>query len=710
MKDNNLLQPHRKISFVVYYPYQWFIYKNIYNKLPKDLCEVIVDLSVHPQLQDFELRENIVSLLTKESVTFRILEEIDTLNVSYFKDFFKDVEVIVSCWESGCVSSQYTAHIKKVATTYGLAKELTMIRPSRSIYDVILAYGQKDQNYFSLLTKSIAIGNPRLDNFYNKNVDSSIQEKILAFFKNQTKKIVLYVPTHGDLSSVHKMYDVLKGLSETYNIIFKPHYYTLREDKEVIDKYKKVASFFVIDDSWDTVEVMNISDIIISDNSSAIFDAMQVDKQIIVCDFWDTNFLDLIHKNLRITKRGLVPALTYSGSLEQEVKDKNLVATIKKPNELVSLLENIDDIDKNYKETRRKIVHDNFSFLDGKASERARDIITHVYKTPRNHVYGILHHAYLAYNNRAYRGILNFNTTERVVLGVGNLIVWVFCEPGSEEHEVASSIYSSCNEKSVKLVCVSGVSRDIQSNLESKVSDNVIFFESHHDGIVFLTSTLKKNDSVLFLKTNSLVQHVETALNLKFSSNRNIIFFAENIIFDPNEKVSQLFYILKKEILGISDFSETTLLPITYEQIHSLEKSGAIISADLFFENEFPKEEYISFEKVLVFLIDLNLLTFSNFMIMPDFLKNQAKISSKITFNKLIERSLFLTLLGIDNSKWPDKKLMKYFIRTLSGDLGYFLILQLLLLKIARAKKHIYFSKIYFILKNLEKLIKKSSS
>ena len=309
----------KKIAFIVYYPYQWFIYKNIYKALPQEKRMVVVDLGAQPELQNLGVKSSITKLLDKEGVAYSIIEKSDYRKPFFFKSFFSNIEVIVSCWEIGCVGVNDAKDIKKICTTYGIAKELTLLRPSRSIYDIILAYGDRDQNYFSLLTKSLAIGNPRLDNYYTNQID--INKKIK--FKDPSKKKILYVPTHGDIGSSEVMFETLKSLTAEYNIIFKPHYYSLREEVDIVNKYRSLNSIQVLDDSWDVIELMTEVDIIVSDNSSAIFDAMQVNKPIIVCDFLELDFIDIIHKNLRLVKRGVVGATTYSGSLEQEIKNKD---------------------------------------------------------------------------------------------------------------------------------------------------------------------------------------------------------------------------------------------------------------------------------------------------------------------------------------------------------------------------------------------------
>lgn len=713
MKNHNRPQAQKKISFIVHYPYQWFIYRNIYNKLPADKREVIIDLNVNPQIQNDELKETIIALLKQEGVTFRVLERVFYFNDACFRSFFAEVEIIVSCWEFGCVSSQHTAHIKKVNTTYGLAKELTMLRPTRSIYDVILAYGERDRRLFSLLTKSIAIGNPRLDNFYSGRVDKSVREKLFAHLDDK-KKTVLYIPTHGDLGSFHEMLPVFKRLSGRYNVVFKPHYYTLREEKETLEKYRQVPSLLVIDDTWDTIEVMALSDVVVSDNSSSIFDAMQVDKSLIVCDFLGNQFLDIVHKKLRFDKKGISGALTYSNSFEQEIKKKGLVATIKKPDDLDDALENIAEIDGRFSSFRKELVRSNFSFTDGRSSERAAEIILRLYKAKREHVSGILDHAYRAFNNQMFQWNIESENREVLLAPVAmKTLVWVFCESGQHRDEVLGTLYSALNEKEVVAVCVTGALGEDVINTFSRgiFSGRISYFEDHGDGIGFVYSQLGGCDQLLFVKANTHISDLRTVNNFKVSSKRDMLFFSENILIDPEDSARDLFYRLKHEMLGLQGLSRNTLIFIPRDILCSCEKSAAIIDSKTLLYHLPPQGKGFSFEDILVFFMRIDSLKYqgrdyygllcNDHALMPNFFINGIESQGTAIVEKLVARGMILHSLGIPVERWPDKKIGKFLFEIITGNFEYYQLLKLVLTKIFLVKRDALFYKMNVFLEKM---------
>jgi hypothetical protein len=696
----------KRISFIVYYPYQWFIYRNIYNEISADKREVIVDLSANPELQDEEVKMSIVSLLQREKVSFRILAGVDRLSGFYFEDFFSDVEVIVSCWENGCVSDPALQHIKKVNTTYGIAKELTLLRPTRSIYDVILAYGKRDQRYFELLTKAIAIGNPRLDNFYNSVVDDSVREKLSIHFKDKKKKIILYVPTHGDLGSTHEMLSPFERLSKQNNVIFKPHYYTLREEKDIVEKYRQIESLLVIDDTWDTIEVMSVSDIVVSDNSSVIFDAMQVDKPLVVCDFLDNQFLDIVHKKLRFIKKGVTGALTYSGSLEQEIKSKGLVMTITKPDHLDAVLENIGKIDGRYKHFRKEIVRDNFQYTDGRSSKRAADIILRVYDTEREHIPGILQHAYLAYNNRIYQQMVESGNREITLAPLPNTVtVWIYCEPDSSSDEVLVTAYSALLESTVVRVCISGIVEKevVAAIVRAGFSDKVDFFENHTDGLSFIQTQLGISHCLLFVKAKTVVKGLNTINNFQIACGRNMIFFSENIVSNPKDAASSIFYQLKREVLGFQSLSKNTLISISHDKICAIEKSAVFIDNKTLLGHCISPSNAVSFEGILSAFVAIDSLkskeynylgiSYIDYALMPNFFRDKYQSKGPDVYKKLVAKGLILYSLGIPIRRWPDKKIVEYLSKIAMGNLWYYHLLKLILFKILAVKKYMLLSR-----------------
>lgn len=393
--------PHATIGFVLYYPFQFYVYKNIYRQLEAE-AEFIVDLGVYrPVRQPQELINDIISLLKKEGVSYRILEYDDYAYDSYLQNFFGQYQALVSVWERGCMVIKETRHIKKINAVYGAGKELTAVRPSQGLYDICLVYGERMARLHNFFSHSIIIGNPKFDDWFNNEFDAVFLQELQAKL-NPDKKTVLYLPTHSDLSSIDQLADELKKITRNYNVIVKMHYYTSREESERA-KSLEYPGIILLEDYVDVLSLLKVADVVVSDNSSAIFDAVLADKPVVVSDFWDEEFLDNEHKIRKKYRRGTAGALTYSGSIEQVVKREGWVLTIQRAEELEKKIEEAIDETDYFRLKREDLRRELFSFTDGHCARRAAEAIHACIVNPNSSERPILFHAF-----EAYRAVLGW--------------------------------------------------------------------------------------------------------------------------------------------------------------------------------------------------------------------------------------------------------------------------------------------------------------
>ena len=163
--------------------------------------------------------------------------------------------------------------------------------------DYLLISGEKhmekirDSNIKISNEKLIKIGNPRFDELINNNFNKEAYMKSLGI-KDSTRKIILYAPTwkwgNGTLHTYFHSFS--KSLSKEYNLIVRPHY----NDRKYIPRLKfwlikeninnvyitNPANFLVNDTIYD----MAISDALISDTSSIIYEYLITKKPIILLD------------------------------------------------------------------------------------------------------------------------------------------------------------------------------------------------------------------------------------------------------------------------------------------------------------------------------------------------------------------------------------------------------------------------------------------
>lgn len=91
----------------------------------------------------------------------------------------------------------------------------------------------------------------------------------------KNKKVLLYLPTFGEESSIDLILDELQKLKKDYYIIAKTHHGTsfLKEESERPNKLK-----LVVDQCYDLhkelKDLLEVADVVLSDNSASIFEAM----------------------------------------------------------------------------------------------------------------------------------------------------------------------------------------------------------------------------------------------------------------------------------------------------------------------------------------------------------------------------------------------------------------------------------------------------
>jgi len=362
-----------KIGFVVFYPFHYYVYKNVYKHIRNE-AEFIIDMGAFfPTEQPAELLEDTIHLLQKEKVNFRTLYFQDYLEKGSLESFLSKYVVLVSVWRRGCIVHPCAKEKRRVHMTYGIGKDLGTYAVGNRMYDLILSHGKRDHDIFSMYTTAEIVGNPKFDDWFNGNFDSELL-KSLSRRLDKNKKTILYLPTHGDLSSIDELADELKKVSSLYNIIVKFHYYTPREEPERVKKLQDQRMIAFRDDT-DLLSLLRVADLVISDNSSAIFDAILADKPLLVTDFLSKEYLDVEHKKPKYYRRGIARISTYSGSIEQRIKQDKLIVKIENPSQLQNGIRQALKDDKYFKDERKKLRDRLFSFQDGNSGKRAATAI-----------------------------------------------------------------------------------------------------------------------------------------------------------------------------------------------------------------------------------------------------------------------------------------------------------------------------------------------
>lgn len=170
---------------------------------------------------------------------------------------------------------------KIVGMQYSMSKERHQYGAWRCLCDLNLVYGRYSEARIAPLSPTAMVGNPRFDRWFSNSLDAAKLES-LGSKLDPSKKTLLYLPTWGQLSSLSLYGKAISGLSKTYNVIAKVHHKT---DSHEFERRLTLAGEGLKNTfgaSDDLLYLLKVSDVVLSDFSGAIFDAINVGKPVIL--------------------------------------------------------------------------------------------------------------------------------------------------------------------------------------------------------------------------------------------------------------------------------------------------------------------------------------------------------------------------------------------------------------------------------------------
>ena len=208
----------------------------------------------------------------------------------------------------------------------------------------------------------VNVGFCKLDPIINEEEDGLCYENLRL---DKAKKTILYAPTFYP-SSIEKFSKNFPSDFKNYNIIIKPHYFSIS-----MKKYQKQRNLLQHWDTYDNVYLAKVddysllpflksADLMISDASSAIIEFAALNKPVIWCTFLQ----------LRWNYRGIF-SYRFKARMDKDYDDYGQIATLSSSyNKMISntndLLENAKKLPENAKIYLERLA----GKLDGKASKR----------------------------------------------------------------------------------------------------------------------------------------------------------------------------------------------------------------------------------------------------------------------------------------------------------------------------------------------------
>jgi len=249
----------KQIGFFIWNPFQFFQIQTIAKNLPN--AELLI-----------VQRKN---LDTQKMFSNRLLDSIKLpiryITSEYFKTDCPNHQAIIC--QSPFENMEHCQQTKLISMQYSMAKERHQYGPWRAMCDLTLVYGQYSHDRISPFSPCVQVGNPRFDTWFS-NPDRQQRAR--------DKKTILYLPTWSQTSSINDFNSAIKTLSNDYNVIIKMHHLTdifeTKNRQKLLNSNPK--NTFGAND--DLIDLMAEADLILSDYSGAIFDAINLGKPIVL--------------------------------------------------------------------------------------------------------------------------------------------------------------------------------------------------------------------------------------------------------------------------------------------------------------------------------------------------------------------------------------------------------------------------------------------
>lgn len=265
-----------------------------------------------------------------------------TTNIQEIHDFKSDVIIV-----PGNEVPHYLRGVK-VQIFHGLAGEKKGHFRIRKYFDLYLTQGPYFTNRFHKLAKKhkdfdvIETGWPKLDQLFAQK-GSYDKEKNDLLNEHAVKRIILYAPTFSpSLTSAIDLKTHILKLANSENLVFIKFHDLM--DQKVISEYKTLCKEYpnarIVEDN-NIIKYLILSDIMISDTSSVVYEFLLLDK----------------------------PVITYK-SKSKNIKWENISSY----KQLITSVNETIKYDK-FKDQRSWIIANYHPYTDGKSSKRMVDTL-----------------------------------------------------------------------------------------------------------------------------------------------------------------------------------------------------------------------------------------------------------------------------------------------------------------------------------------------
>lgn len=240
-----------KVGFIISHPFHVFLYRPLIEQLDNPLLIIETRKST-----PFNFSPKFFETLPCEYVK---------LDENQIKLADQQVDVIFVMTPKH-LSAQFQK-AKTIVMQYGMAKEYYNYGLWRSRGDLNMMYGPYSHDTVKGYAVSRAVGNMRLDGYSPAQTGGGG---------------LLYIPTYGELSSLREFVKILPKLDPSVPVRIKLHHASEFADKDIIKRLADYPQVTIVSGYADAFDELSSADIVMSDYSGAIFDAVFLKRPLVL--------------------------------------------------------------------------------------------------------------------------------------------------------------------------------------------------------------------------------------------------------------------------------------------------------------------------------------------------------------------------------------------------------------------------------------------
>lgn len=296
-----------KPAFLMHMPDSFFYYHAVLELLPPGSFDIIIPDDAPPALK---------ALIEKSAYSAQYMSDLTSARTLY-KYLISD-HIFLDDYH--LLSDLGTRQVRFFCE---LGYDQLMLSNDNRFYDLFLCMGkyQPKQLHFCGSEHFHQVGWPQYDRWYaGMDVDLALLQD--TFDCDRYRPILVWQPTFGELSSIDLYGPLIQRLSTRYNIVIKPHDYTLYEEPERMNYLMGLRGVqAVITEPFDAVYLMVLADYVLADYGNTPFGAVYTDQRVILLNVPEAHshpFTGMGSSD--ITLRNYYPSLDPDSTLEDVVR------------------------------------------------------------------------------------------------------------------------------------------------------------------------------------------------------------------------------------------------------------------------------------------------------------------------------------------------------------------------------------------------------